>query len=142
MLYGRSPVHTFAKTHNNWLLMEMHGENHIWVNQDEAAEQGLATGDYVWLDNQDGVREGPIRVYATQRIRRDCVYMVHGFGHRAPGLRVADGRGASDTALQTRYDLDPLSGGAGLRNNFVRLVPGAPAPRHRRLAAVAAERRL
>ena len=142
LLYGRSPVHTFAKTHNNWLLMEMHGENGVWLNADEAASKGLASGDYVWLENQDGAREGPVAVYATERIRKDCVYLVHGFGHKAPGLKVAHGRGASDTALQTHYTLDKLSGGAGLRNNFVNLIPGAPKPKHPRLTKLAGERRL
>jgi thiosulfate reductase/polysulfide reductase chain A len=73
------------------------------------------------LVNQDGARSGPVRVRATTRIRRDCVYMVHGFGHNAPAMRRARNRGASDTALMTRYALDPISGGAGLRVNFVRL---------------------
>ena len=48
--------------------------------------------------------------------------MVHGFGQKAPGLTRANGRGASDTKLQTRYALDPISGGAGMRVNFVRIV--------------------
>ena len=34
----------------------------------------------------------PVRVKATERIRGDCVYMVHGFGHTASGLRRALGR--------------------------------------------------
>ena len=51
--------------------------------------------------------------------------MVHGFGHDAPGMKRAHKRGASDAALQTRYALDPISGGAGLRVNFVKLVKEA-----------------
>ncbi len=142
LLYGRSPVHSFAKTQNNSLLMEMHSENAIWINFDEAAELGLKTGDYVYLENQDAIREGPIAVYATQRIRRDCVYMVHGFGHKAKGLKIANNRGASDNYLQTNYTLDPISGGAGLRNNFVKLIPGATKPRHSRIARLAKDRRI
>ncbi len=38
------------------------------------------------LVNQDGVVSDPIKVKATERIRTDCVYMVHGFGHTAKGL--------------------------------------------------------
>lgn len=74
------------------------------------------------LENQDGVQSGPIRVKVTERIRKDCVYMVHGFGHDAPGMTRAHKRGASDAALQTRYALDPICGGAGLRVNFIRLL--------------------
>ena len=142
LLYGRSPVHTFARTQNNWLLMEMHGENAIWINEEEASKQGLKTGDYVWLENQEGVQEGPIAVFATQRIRKDCVYMVHGFGHKSRAMKVANGRGASDAALQTHYSLDRLSGGAGLRNNFVKLIAGASKPELPRLSRLAKERRL
>ena len=72
--------------------------------------------------NQDGARSGPIKIKATERIRPDAVFMVHGFGQQSPGLSLANGRGASDTKLQTRYKLDPISGGAGMRVNFVKLV--------------------
>jgi thiosulfate reductase/polysulfide reductase chain A len=122
LLYGRSPVHTFARTQNNSVLTRFMRENSVWVNRRAAKALGLADGDRVMLVNQDGAKSGPIKVRATSRIRRDCVYVVHGFGHDAPGLRRAHGRGASDAALQTRYALDPISGGAGLRVNFVKLV--------------------
>jgi thiosulfate reductase / polysulfide reductase chain A len=142
LLYGRSPVHTFSRTHNNPLLMEMHGENGVWLSAREAEKLGIRHNEYVYLDNQDGVREGPVRAYVTERIRQDCVYIVHGFGHKAPLMRVANGRGASDTHLQTRYDLDPVSGGAGMRNNFVRVIKGAPDPQHPPVAWLARERSL
>ena len=58
---------------------------------------------------------------ATQAIRADCVYMVHGFGHTAKGLRRALGKGASDAQLVTRYETDPLMGGTGMNVNFVTL---------------------
>ena len=122
LLYGRSPVHTFARTQNTPVLNELFPENEVWINEGAAAQLGFKTGDHVWLENQDRKRSGPIKVKATQRIRKDAVYIVHGFGHNAPGMRLAHKKGASDTALQTRYKLDPISGGAGLHMNFVRLV--------------------
>lgn len=140
LLYGRTPVHSFGKTQNNWVLMEMHGDNAVWLHTAEAARLGLRSGDYVWLENQQGVREGPVAVFATERLRRDCVYLVHGFGHRAPGMKIADARGASDTALMSRYKLDPISGGAGMHVTFVKVVPGAPRPRLPRLDKLAARR--
>ncbi len=54
-----------------------------------------------------------IQVKATERIRPECVYMVHGFGHTSKGLRFAFGKGASDSKLITRYKTDPLMGGTG-----------------------------
>ena len=124
LLYGRSPVHTFARTQNTPVLHALQPENELWLNDAAAARLGVKQGDRVWLENQDGVRSGPVRVKATPRIRGDCVFMVHGFGHQAPGMRLAHGKGASDTRLQTRYALDPISGGAGMRVNFVKLVAG------------------
>lgn len=124
MLYGRAPVHTFAKTQNTPVLSEIYPENELWINEDEAAALGYASGDRVWLENEEGDRTGPIAVKATQRIRKDVIFMVHGFGHQSPGLTRANGKGASDTKLMSRYKLDPISGGAGMRVNFVRLVEG------------------
>jgi thiosulfate reductase/polysulfide reductase chain A len=124
LLYGRSPVHTFAKTQNTPALSDLNPENELWINEDEAFGLGYSNGDRVWLENQAGDRTGPIALKATQRIRRDAVFMTHGFGQIADGLTNANGRGASDTKMMSRYKLDPISGGAGLRINFVRIVEG------------------
>jgi thiosulfate reductase/polysulfide reductase chain A len=121
LLFGRSPVHTFSRTQTNPVLAQAMSENEVWVNADVAARAGLQTGDRVRLRNQDGVLSNPIRVKATQAIRPDCVYMVHGFGHTAKGLRRALGKGASDAQLVTRYATDPLMGGTGMNVNFVTL---------------------
>jgi thiosulfate reductase / polysulfide reductase chain A len=122
LLYGRHPAHTFAKTQNTPVLVEVYPENEVWLNADEAAALGIADGDRVMLENQDGATDGPVKVKATQRIRRDAVFMVHGFGHDSEGLSRANGRGASDTKLQTTYKLDPVCGSAGMRVNFVRIA--------------------
>ena len=45
--------------------------------------------------------------------------MVHGFGHRAPGLSRAHGRGGDDAALIADYAVDPISGSTGMRTEFV-----------------------
>ena len=140
LLYGRAPMHTFARTHNNAVLMDHMSENEVWISTHEARELGIAQGSYVWLENDAGTREGPVRARVTERIRNDCVYIVHGFGHKSPLMRIANGRGASDTHLQSRYSLDPVSGGAGLRNNFVRVVPGAPDPQHPPVSELVADR--
>ncbi len=80
---------------------------------------GLNSGDRVKLRNTDGVLSNAVKVKATERIRQDCVYMVHGFGHNARGMRKAFGKGASDAGLITRYKTDPLMGGTGMNINFV-----------------------
>ncbi len=74
------------------------------------------------LKNQDGVaQQSHQRARRPKRIRADCVYMVHGFGHTSKMLRRALGKGASDAQLVTRYETDPLMGGTGMNVNFVTL---------------------
>ena len=121
LLFGRAPVHTFSRTQTNPVLHQAMPENELWVNADVAARAEIRSGDRVRLRNQDGVVSNTVRVKATQAIRPDCVYLVHGFGHTAKGLRRALGKGASDSRLVTRYETDPLMGGTGMNVNFVTL---------------------
>ncbi|MEO8501527.1 MAG: molybdopterin-dependent oxidoreductase [Vicinamibacteria bacterium] len=121
LLFGRAPVHSFGRTQTNPILHDMMSENEVWVNANAAGRAGLRSGDRVRLRNQDGVLSNPIRVRATQAIRGDCVYMVHGFGHTSKMLRRALGKGASDAQLVTRYETDALMGGTGMNVNFVTL---------------------
>ena len=126
LLMGRAPTHTFGRTVNNRLLAEPYPENEVWVNADAARAlpglgRPLKNGERVWLVNQDGARSGPVKAKVTERIRGDCVYLVHGWGQGAKKLRYAHGRGASDAELVTRYKVDPIMGGTGMNVNFVRI---------------------
>jgi len=125
LLFGRAPMHTFGRTTNNRFLAQVMSENQVWVNASAAAEvpggTPLKSGDLVVLVNQDGVRSAPVRAKVTERIRGDCVYLVHGFGHSSNGLKFARGRGASDSQLITRAKVDPIMGGTGMNINFVRI---------------------
>jgi thiosulfate reductase/polysulfide reductase chain A len=125
LITGRAPVHTFSRTQSNPLLHDLMPENEIWVNVNTAARLGLAHRGYVRLKNQDGATSNRVRVKATQRIREDCVYMVHGFGHENPMLKSAYRKGASAAGLLTRYETDPLMGGTSIHSNFVTFVKEA-----------------
>lgn len=121
LIFGRSPLHTFGRTTNNRVLGSVVRENEVWINQKVAAQLGIRNGQKLRLVNQDGARSNAVRARVTKRIRQDCVYMVHGFGHKAPKLKATTGRGASDSDLVTRYAVDPLMGGTGMFVNFVRV---------------------
>jgi thiosulfate reductase/polysulfide reductase chain A len=125
LLFGRAPVHTFGRTTNNRFLSEVFSENEVWVNARTANEMGFKDGERVTLVNQDDVRSEPVRIKVTQRIRHDCVYMVHGYGHTSKGLNFARGRGASDSRLISKYKTDPIMGGTGMNVNFVRIERAA-----------------
>ncbi len=122
LLYGRSPVHSFSRTQSNPILSDAMSENAVWVHPETARRHGILNGVRIRLKNQDGVHSNRILVRVTERIRPDCVYLVHGFGHTAKGLKHAIGKGASDAHLITRYATDPLMGGTGMNVNFVTFV--------------------
>jgi thiosulfate reductase / polysulfide reductase chain A len=125
LLFGRAPVHSFGRTQSNRVLMDMMDENELWINNDIAQRYGMKSGDYIRLKNTDGIISNKIKVKATERIRTDCVYMVHGFGHNSKMLKGAYMKGASDSQLITRYKTDPLMGGTAMNVNFVTIVPEA-----------------
>ncbi|MBZ0265184.1 molybdopterin-dependent oxidoreductase [bacterium] len=120
LLFGRAPVHTFGRTTNNPVLNRIMDENEIWVNRHVADKWGLKNGQKVILQNQDGVKSNQIKVKVTERIRNDCVYMVHGFGHKSRGL--SNHKGADDSSLVTKYNTDPIMGGTGMNVNFVTFI--------------------
>ncbi len=122
LIYGRAAVHSFNRTQNNEVLNALMSDNELWLHTVSAAEYGLKHGQRVVLENTDGARSLPVRVRVTEGIRRDCAYMVHGFGERSRSLRRAKHQGACDTELITQVRVDPLMGGTGMRVNFVRPV--------------------
>ncbi len=119
LLFGRAPMHSFSRTQTNRLLDNVMNENEVWINADVAKKYGLNSGDYIKLKNQDGVLSNKVKVKSTERIRTDCVYIVHGFGHNSRMLKGAYLKGASDSQLITKYKIDPLMGGTGMNVNFV-----------------------
>jgi len=126
LLFGRSPLHTFSRTANNFMLTDLQPENRLWVNAKKGKELGLKDGDYVYLQNQDGVKApGKIKVMLTQRIREDAVYMYHGFGAHAQQLSRAKNKGIAADDLTSKYVIDPLMGGTAQRVNFVTIIKGA-----------------
>ncbi|ANT65899.1 MULTISPECIES: molybdopterin-containing oxidoreductase family protein [Prosthecochloris] len=128
ILTGRKPMLTFGRTANNRFLGDLPTakENEIWVNPDIASQHRLEHGEYVHLKNQAGVvSEFPIKVKVTERIRKDAVYMVHGFGHYFKKLNHAYARGASHNELISKSEIDTTVGAVGFQNNFVTFIKEA-----------------
>lgn len=121
LIFGRSPLHTFGRTTNNRVLASVVRENEAWISTSAAAELGIRNGERIRLVNQEGIRSNAVRAKVTKRIRPDCVYLVHGFGHKAPKMRAAHGRGASDSDLVSSFAVDPIMGGTGMFVNFVKV---------------------
>lgn len=126
LLTGRSPIHSFSRTNNNKLTSDLMAENELWINPQGARVAQVKNGDTVRLENQDGVKSSfPIKVKVTERLRPDCVYMVHGFGSWAKKQHQAFGKGACDNELMTRIKVDPIMGATGMGMNDVRLLKEA-----------------
>ncbi len=123
LLYGRAPVHTFNRTQNNvWLNHEM-PTNPVWVNDEVAKKLGLKDGDTVGFVNSEGVKSRTTTIVkVTPGIRKDCIYMYHGYGSANPLMTNAVGKGVDDQSLITKLAVDPESGCHGMRNNFVKLT--------------------
>lgn len=123
LLYGRSPVHTFNRSQNNVWLHNAMPDNPVWLNNEVAAKVGLVDGDTVGFVNSEGVEsETTTTVKVTPGIRKDCVYMYHGYGSANPLMTLGVGAGVDDQALITKLAVDPETGCHGMRNNFVKLI--------------------
>ncbi len=122
LVYGRMPVHTQGKTESNLWLNTIISEPHLWINETIARSMGLKNEDEVIVENQDGIRLDKIKILSTPGIRPDTVFIPHGFGLNERGLLNFTRRELSDNHLITKYNVDPISGGTGLRVNFVRLI--------------------
>ncbi|MBI4954552.1 MAG: molybdopterin-dependent oxidoreductase [Myxococcales bacterium] len=85
--------HTHSRTFNNPWLMEMKGDNQLYVHPTLATAKGLAEGDWVWVQTPYGAIRA--RAHVTAGIQQDTVGFVRGFGHWAFG-DTARGKGAHD----------------------------------------------
>lgn len=77
------------------------------------------TGDRVKVKSRVG-GEQTVKVLATEFIREDVVYYLHGFGRLSQGglTNIYQRGGASDAAIIEDY-VDTISGNAALHETFV-----------------------
>ncbi len=122
LVYGRMPVHTQGKTESNPWLNTIISEPRLWINETIARSMGLKNNEEVIVENQDGEKLDKIKILTTPGIRPDTVFLPHGFGLNEKGLLNFTKLELSDNQLITKYNVDPISGAAGLRVNFVRII--------------------
>ncbi|MCD8554352.1 molybdopterin-dependent oxidoreductase [Seleniivibrio sp.] len=119
MILGRHGFNTHTGTQNNEYLWEIQKENVIWINTAEARKIGVISGDYVTVKSSVG--EQTVKVFSTEKIRKDCVFFAHGFGRLSPQLSLVYKKGASQAAILEDY-LEPISGNAAMHETFVSIA--------------------
>ena len=94
------------------------------VNPADAERLGLVDGARARLTSRTGSLEAPVEV--TDAIRAGVVSIPHGWGHDAPGARLAVARehaGVNSNVLADGALIDPLSGNAVLNGIPVEVAP-------------------
>jgi thiosulfate reductase/polysulfide reductase chain A len=120
LLMGRNAYFTHAALQNNLWLLALYPENRLWIHPEEATQIGIHHGDSVEVTSPVG--KGTLKAHVTEAIRRDSVYMDHGFGHTSQALEAAYGRGVSDQVLIEDI-ADEISGGVCYHETFVEVRP-------------------
>jgi thiosulfate reductase / polysulfide reductase chain A len=116
LVTGRNALHTHLSTQNNPYLNEICSENVLWINDKKAALQGLKTGDLVEVFSEHGT--GVIKVFVTNLIHPESVFMLHGFGHEAEAATRSYNKGVSDAVLMGNVS-DAIGGSPADHDTFV-----------------------
>jgi anaerobic selenocysteine-containing dehydrogenase len=114
--------------HNLELLVSGPERCTLHVHPADAARLGLADGEPARVRNRAGEVEAPVEV--TDAVMPGVVSLPHGWGHDAPGARLAvagEHPGVNSNALADEGLVDALSGNAVLNGIPVAVAP-VPAP--------------
>ena len=103
LISGKTALHTNGHTQNIKILNDMEKFSPVWISVNTAKTEGLKDGDEILIKNKFG--EVKAKVFVTQGIRDDTIFVYHGFGHVSPELKRAHGEGINDSVL-----LDPVAG--------------------------------
>lgn len=119
LIVGRSAIHTPAYTRNNDYLHELMPERKLWMNSHTAEKLKIADNELIQVQGKD--QTGTIRVFLTDFIHPDAVFMVHGFGSGIPAESRTKTKGMADNLLMTGglEVWDMAGGGVALQEHFV-----------------------
>ncbi len=123
LLFGRCAWQTHGMWMNNPALHPYLKENVLWINKKVAEEMGLKDGDKVIVSNGGYKKE--MRIFATELIHPEAVFMLHGFGRTVPQQTRAYNRGVADQRLEVGLlDIyDPAGGANALCECFIEVKP-------------------
>lgn len=127
MAGGKVMWHTQTSTRNNKYLMQIFDENtivkdknYIVMSPDDAAERGLESGSTAKVSSPTGSLEGEVLV--TERVPKGFVHMTHGYGHRAPQMKMAHGVGQNSGDIVNATRTDPISNTFTMKEEICNVV--------------------
>ncbi|PLX70425.1 MAG: molybdopterin oxidoreductase [Denitrovibrio sp.] len=119
-LFGRISYHTHARSQNNAWLLALHDyEVPLWINTERAKKLGIKNGDKVRVTNGNNT-SGELVAKVVDYIHPEAVFTPQGFGHESTMMTRMSGKGARTSDFCSN-ETDPISGGAGLQNGFVKI---------------------
>lgn len=110
-------VHTQSRTAGNPYLNEIIGENWVEINTETAAALGIANGDMVWVESQNGSIR--LRAKVGPHIHPRTLAIPHHFGHTAYNRRAKD-KGANPNRIIS-LDWDRVGGNTAANDTMVRV---------------------
>ncbi|MEX2196937.1 MAG: molybdopterin oxidoreductase family protein [Thermoleophilaceae bacterium] len=125
VLIGRRQL----RSNNSWMhnlapLVKGKDRCTVLLHPEDAERLGLADGGHARLRSRTGSLEAPVEI--TDSIMPGVVSIPHGWGHDAPGSRMAvaaDHAGVNSNLLADELLVDPLSGNAVLNGIPVYVEP-------------------
>ncbi len=112
--YGKIPIVSHASTNNNNPILDAIRRTkvgvfeYLWMNATRAKELGLKSGDRVAIKNLRDHKKVTARLFTTQMIRPDTVFLPSAYGSKNPNLHVASGIGTPLNEL-IPYAIEPIA---------------------------------
>ncbi len=120
LISGRHAWFTHQRGHaNNLWLHELYPENEAWMHPDIAKEKGITEGEMVMVKSSAG--EVKIKAKVTPRIRKDTLFICHGYGGKTGGQTTAKGKGGADYMLMESAS-DSITDNQATHETFVEII--------------------
>jgi len=115
---GRHAQFTQNSTSNNAMLLDLVRENYVWINKHQADKLNIFHGDLVEIKSPNGVVK--IKAYPTNKIIKNVVFYVHGFGATSDDLTLGYRNGASDNII-IADDIETVFGSAVMHETNIEI---------------------
>lgn len=113
---GRHAQFTQSATSNNAILLDLVPTNYVWINKRVAKQRGIKFGDL--LEVESSVGKVSIKAYPTEKIGKETLFFIHGFGGGSEDMTLAYQNGGNDATI-LEDGIEPVHGSTCLHDTFV-----------------------